>query len=286
MDFRLFWGVIKRYKRLSIGGTLLAVVLAALAYGTPSFSHGFPTLVPRGSVTYESNAQVLLTQANGLYGRLAPNTSAQLQDPGYMSTLSPIYAGIANGDAVQQAVRASKVPGTLTANGGVDQYTGNYLPFVNITATAPTPQDAAKLSQLGIAGLRAYTTKMEADAGVPQSERIYLEVVKTGLPPVLASGHKVMIPLLVLIAVLTGMITVLFSLENHDPRTAAALGRITPTSPPTLVRTDSPPSVPGRKPAFASDPTAHRGLLRDAPAQSSEEAPPLRHTALDRLKRH
>lgn len=280
MDFRLFWGVVKRYKRLSIGGALLGVTLAVLAYGTPSLSHGFPTVVPRGSVTYESDAQLLITQPTGLYGRLAPNASGQLQDPAYMSTLSPIYAGIATGDAVQSAIRASKIPGKLAASGGVDPNTGNYLPFVNLVATGPTTRDAVALSKIAIASLQAYAARMEAASSVPTNERIYLEVVKTGRP-VLASGHKVMIPILVLVAVFTGLITVLFSLENHDPQTAAALGRI----PSSVARPAWVTGVTDRKMVLSSDPDAPQAQQSDDTNQSSGGSADTRLPVRERLMR-
>src|ERR1700761_9722902 len=67
MDLRLFWGVVKRYKRLAIGGTLVAALLAILAYGTPSLSGGMPTIVPHTPPVYQSQAQLLIAQGNGIY---------------------------------------------------------------------------------------------------------------------------------------------------------------------------------------------------------------------------
>lgn len=46
MDFTLFFGVVKRYKRVVIPGAVLAVVLAVLSYGTPGLKGGKPTIVP------------------------------------------------------------------------------------------------------------------------------------------------------------------------------------------------------------------------------------------------
>jgi hypothetical protein len=225
MDLRLFWAIIKRFKRVSIGGFLLAVVLAVFAYGTP----GPGGITPRGSVTYESQAQLLITQAGGVYGRADPKTLT-VGAPGYMSSLSPIYAGLANGTAVQDAVTAAKVPGKVTATEGVDPNTGAYTPFVTLTADSPTAADAAKLSQKAIASFQNYVAQMEADNGVPTNSRIALEVVRNGLPPVIASKPKPTIPVLVFIAVISGTIMLLFSLENKDQRSAVALGRVAPSA--------------------------------------------------------
>jgi hypothetical protein len=225
MDLRLFWGVCRRYKRLAIGGSLAAIVLGVLAYGTPGFSGGMPTLVARGQSTYQSAAQLLITRGAGTYSTIDSQTISS-GAPGYLSSLSPIYAGLANGSAVQDAVRASHIPGTVTGAEGIDQLTGDYTPFIDMTATAPTRSDAAALIRLGISALQRYVGAQESASGVPQSERVQLEVVKSGLPPVLASRPKPTIPILVFLAVLAATIALMFSLENRDPQTAARLGRV------------------------------------------------------------
>lgn len=221
MDLGLFWAVLKRFKRVSITGTVLAVVLAVLAYGTPS-PHG---ITPRGTVTWESRAELLITPATGLYGRADAKT-VQLGDPAYMSTLSPVYAGLANGTAVQQAVRDPRVPGMVTATEGVDPNTGNYTPFVTLTATASSAPNAALLVTRGITAFQGFISKMEQAEGVPPYDRIALQVVRNGLPPVIASKPRMTIPILAFLAVMAGMIILVFSMENRDPRSAAALGRL------------------------------------------------------------
>jgi hypothetical protein len=221
MDLKLFWAVAKRYKRISIGGTILAVVLAVFAYGTP----GPGGIKPRGSVTWEAKAQLLLTQANGVYGQ-ADTAAIQAQGPTYMSSLSPIYAGLANGSAVQNAVKAAKVPGKVSATEGVDTNTGAYTPFITLTASGPSAADVAKLSRIGIAAFQSYIEQMEVADGVAPSSRIALAVVSNGLPPVIGSKPKPTIPVLVFLAIMSGTIMLLFSLENHDPQSAAKLGRV------------------------------------------------------------
>ena len=221
MDLRLFWAVVKRFKRVSIGGAVAAIVLAVFAYGTP----GPGGIKPRGSVTWESEAQLLLTQADGVYGRADAKT-VTVQNPSYMSSLSPIYTGLANGSAVQDAVRQSKLPGTVTASEGVDPNTGLYTPFITLTASAPSAAGAAKLSRIGITAFQNYVTRMEVATGVPPSSRVTLEVIRSGLPPEIGSKPKPTIPILVFLAIVSGTIMLLFSLENHDPQSAAKLGRV------------------------------------------------------------
>lgn len=230
MDLRLFWGVVKRYKRTASAGTILAVILAVLVYGTPSFAGGKPTIIPRGSDTYESAAELLITQGAGLYSNVDPKAVA-VGAPGYMSSLSPIYAGLANGDAVQAALRGAKVPGTVTATEGVDPLTGAYTPFVDLTAQGPTAADAEQLVKRGVASFQNYVSAAETNSGVPANSRVQLEVIKSGLPAVLAAKPKPTIAILVFLAILAATIAMMFSMENRDPQTAAKLGRVAPAEP-------------------------------------------------------
>jgi hypothetical protein len=259
MDLRLFWAVAKRYKRISIGGTVLAAVLAIFAYGTP----GPGGIKPRGSVTWASQAQLLITQANGPYGRADPKTIAA-GDPGYMGYLSPIYAGIANGTAVQSQVLQLRIPGKVSASEGIDQQTGAYVPFVNLTAEAPTAADAGALVTHAITIFQNYVTQMETATGAPADARVSIEVLNNGLPPQIASKPKPTVPVLVFIAVLAGVIMLMFSLENRDPQSAAKLGRVPAAVPypDSAVAPVTPMVQPTRAhggPGAHGDPLSHNG---------------------------
>ena len=102
---------------------------------------------------------LLITQSNGAYGR-ADSKTLSIGAPGYMASLSPIYAGLANGTAVQAAIRAARIPGRVGASEGVDPQTGAYTPFVTLTAVAPTATDAGKLSEKAVAAFRSYVSQM------------------------------------------------------------------------------------------------------------------------------
>ena len=69
MDFKLFFAVVKRYKRVVISGTVLAVVLSVLSYGTPGLKGGKPTIIPRGSEVWQGDAEVLISEEGFPYGR-------------------------------------------------------------------------------------------------------------------------------------------------------------------------------------------------------------------------
>lgn len=272
MDLRLFWAVAKRYKRISIGGTVLAMVLAILAYGTP----GPGGIKRRGSLTYGSTAQLLIAQGTGVYTNA--NTNPKNESPnigglGNMESLTSVYAALANGSAVQNAVSALKLPGSVTASEAVDPLTGLYEPFVNLSSSAPTPAAATALITRSIPIFQNYLNRTEAASGVPQNERVTLAVLKAASPPVVTSKILPTIPVLVFIAIFAGTVMVMFSLENRDPKSAAALGRV---------------------PADWSHRDAHGAGIRIAPAPnggSGAHAEPVpngtseRRAVVDRLKR-
>ncbi len=124
MDLRLFFGVVARFKWLLITGTVLAIVLAVLAYGTPGLSHGKATLKPRSSEIWESEAELIVTRAGSASGSnrgpaaadgASTAESAGVEEEEYFATLAPIYTAVANGNAVQEPLHVMRVPGTVKA---------------------------------------------------------------------------------------------------------------------------------------------------------------------------
>jgi hypothetical protein len=236
MDLRLFCAVLWRFKRLIIGGFLLAVVLAVVAYGTPGFSHGKPDITPRGSVTWQSQTELLITESSFPYGRAAPELTGgsaktgapaePLGDQDYMSGLAPIYAALANGNNLQTLIHKNAPVGTLNATEVTDAATNGDLPFVELTATAPTSRAASRLSGAAASVLVNYVTKQQNAAGISATDRVQLQLVDNGAGPKLIEGHKLSIPLLVFVAVMGAAIALAFILENARPGTAVELGRV------------------------------------------------------------
>jgi hypothetical protein len=208
MDVALFLIVLWRAKRLVLGGVLLAVVLAILAYGTPGFAGGHPTLTPRSAEVWQSEAQLLIGQSSYPY--------RQVPEPdGSLGSLSPIYAGLANGSVMQAEIRQRLgTNGSVKASEDVDLAASSFLPFVNFLATAPTPAQATRFAQGAAAIFEAFVERQQAAQGVAPDHRIQLSVVETGANPKLAEGHKVSIPILVFVAVLMGTIALVLVKEN------------------------------------------------------------------------
>jgi hypothetical protein len=234
MDFKLFLGVLKRYKRMVIGGMVLAVLLSVLSYGTPGLQGGKPTIIPRGSEVWQGQAELLISQQGFPYGRavqqIQPGKGADIPsqvvgDFNYMASLSSVYAAVANGNSVQhQVAREAGVPlcpateacGTVVATEVDDISDGVPLPLVTLTASAATAVDAAKLATTTVAVLEREITQQETAAGTPADQRVVLQTVKTGAPATLAQGHKKSIPILVLFAVIAATIALAFIRNSHS----------------------------------------------------------------------
>ncbi len=246
MDLKLFLAVIKRYKRVVIGGAVLAVLLSMLSYGTPGLKGGMPTIIPRGAEVWQGNAVVLLSQEGFPYDRavqqvipgkgitVPPQTIGDLN---YMSNLSSVYAALANSDSVERQVAAeAHVPvcattttatapaaasatgncGTVVAASLQQTGTGAPLPLITLTSSAATAAEAAKLATSTIAVLQNQISKQQTAAGTLANQRVELETVNSGSPATLAQGHSKSIPILVLFAILSASIALAFILNNHS----------------------------------------------------------------------
>lgn len=232
MDLRLFLAVMKRYKKLVIPGLVLAVVLSGLAYKSA-----------KGTPLWEAQAEVMISQANAPY----PTSGKYGDNVGYLSALSGIYAAVANGDAVEQGARRySGVTGIVQSAEVIDPSTGNPLPLMTMTASAGTATGAVKLATSATRALQEYVAKQQEAGGIAASQRIRFSLINNGMKPELASGSHITTPLLVFVGLLAAVITLAFILENLNPRSAEALGRVPAPSGPVAMPN---PNTPYLRPA-------------------------------------
>jgi len=229
MDIGLFLTVLWRAKWVLLGGILFGLVIAALAYGRPGVSGGRPTLTPNTAEVWQSESQLLITQAS------FPFSQGQTASPPQtgLSELSPVYATLANGDAVQAEIRRQVgVPGKVKASESLDVAISAALPFVNLIATAPTANDATRLAAGAASVLHAYVIQQQTAARIAPSQRVELAVVQSGANTKLVEGHKLTVPLLVFIAILFAVVSLVFLNENVRPRVAAELRRVSSDQTP------------------------------------------------------
>jgi hypothetical protein len=212
MDLRLFFGVIRRSKFLVIGGTLVGLFLAILAYGTPKLVGGKPTIVPHGQEVWEAQSSVLITYAGFPYGRTQSPTSSALAS---LASLSVVYANLAGSDQVTREIMAGE-PSTaqVKAQPVYDPNSGLPEPIVSIAATAPTGTGARGLADRAASALQSYVAQKENASAVPSNQRIQLEILQKDATVTLVKGHKPTIPVLVFLALLTAVLTLAFIRDN------------------------------------------------------------------------
>jgi hypothetical protein len=232
MDVRLFCAVVWRFYWLVLGGLVLGGLLAIHVYNAGSKSQ-----------TWQSQAELIITQESFPYGRAVQQYSGGSTKTGapaspvgnqsYMSSLSPIYANIANGNDIQQSIhQLAPVTGTVTASAVTDPATSTDLPFVLLTATSSTAADASRLAVGAATVLTRYVTQQQEKAGVAPADRVLLGPVQTGQSAQLISHQKLSTPLLIFVAIACATFGLAFILENAKPRTAVKLGRVPPETPP------------------------------------------------------
>ena len=247
MDFKLFLGVVKRYKRIVISGSVLAVLLSMLSYGMPGLKGGKPTIIPRGSEVWQANAELLISEEGFPYGRavtqVIPGKGLDIPaqtygDEGYLASLSSVYAAMANGTSLQHQVAteahvrvcpagvsaagssasssSAGTCGTVTAAEVADPNTSAPLPLITLTASAPTAGEATKIATTTLSVLQGNITRQEADAGTPVDQRVELQTLQSGAVAALTQGHSKSIPMLVLFAIVSASIALAFILNSHS----------------------------------------------------------------------
>jgi len=239
MDFALLVAVLWRSKWLLIAGLLLGAVLAALAYGKPSMAGGHPTLTPRKAEVWQSESQLLIAQSGFPYGQGVDGPQAAL------SGLSPVYATLANGNAVQAEMhQLIPGPGTVKASESVDVATSSSLPFVTLLATAPTAAQAKALAAGAASIFQTYVAHHQVSDKIPPSQRVQLSVVEAGVNTKLSEGHKYTLPILVFLAVLIGVLSIILLRENVGHRVAAELRAVPTAEAPQELHVTPTPLAP------------------------------------------
>jgi hypothetical protein len=236
VDLRAFAGVLGRHRGIVIGGVVVAVMLAILSYYKPVLDGGVPGLVPRKSETWQASETLFLTQPGFPAGRtqlpvVAVKVGSQetqmsrFADPGKFTGLAPLYAKLANSDAVKtRAERAGPLPGKATAIPTADTSYGavNPLPMVTIFATAPTPEAARSTAARISRAFQGYVVSSQTEAKIPDDDRVQIQVVNEAGDETLLVPRKKTLPIVVFLAILSATIALAFVRENTKRAPAAA----------------------------------------------------------------
>jgi hypothetical protein len=237
VDLTLYFGVIRRFRALIGVGAVVAVVLAVLSMVRIDLTNGKPAVRYRETQTWASRSQLLITQTGFPWGRTVlpgsvpgssiPPGTPSFADPGRFYQLASFYSRLANSDAVQEVIkRRSNRVGTVEAVPETDptSSSGAAFPFVDIIGSGPTPTIAKRLATIGTTAFREYIEGQQDDAGIPDSQRVDVQIVNTALPPILVQGRKKTLPIAIFLGVMIMTVGAAFILENLRPRIQVSSG--------------------------------------------------------------
>lgn len=127
-----------------------------------------------------------------------------------------VYAQLLQSDQIRRQIRApiNAIAANVVTTGAFS--TGNALPFLAITATAPSSTGAQALAARAAAGIQRYVSVGQVAAQTPAAARVSLTLVNAPLPgkPVTTRTRVVVLPGIVFITVLIATLGLLLVLEN------------------------------------------------------------------------
>jgi hypothetical protein len=227
---RVLW----RYKIVVAVGCIIAIALAVFA----SFQMGSGGLQRRGTETWSSTSQVLVTQKGFPWGRVtlpAATTQAaggtgtpaatndgtdgqdhiQYADPNRFVNLALLYSVISYSDQVRNKLpghpRADQIQAMLLDPTNSGQ---SYLPIISLTTSATTPDAAVKLNNAVFGGLRDELSGQQKAANIKDSERVLLSQLSKPAKPALVQGYSMTSSLLAFILCIVSTLALVHILEG------------------------------------------------------------------------
>ena len=233
MDLGLLARVVWRFKWLAALGVVVAVALAVLSTASVSFAGGKPAFRYRNPIIYSAEARILVTQSGFPWGRTvlptpplssagAGTTTPSYADPSRFSTLANFYAQLVNGDQIQRKVVQPRLRQLLFGSVEVDRTSNEAMPFVDVTALAPSPLAAVRLAYAGTRALQSLVATQQQGAGIPADQRVLLQILQQPTKVRIEAPRKKTVPLVVFMAVLIATLGALLALENLRPSVAPA----------------------------------------------------------------
>jgi hypothetical protein len=206
---------------------LSAIILSVLSYATPSIGSSGVSLEPRKSEVWESSATLMLTDPQ-VPGKETGHPVPDLR----FSSLSPVYARLASGDAVNALIRArgGRPPGRFFAYAVVDETT---LPLITTVGQASTPAAAVKTVTRGSRAFIDFVNQQQKS--VRKDERLALAPLSAASVPTLVDARKKTLPVFVFLAVMCAFVALAFILENARSGRTARLEVTEPVQTPDNV---------------------------------------------------
>jgi hypothetical protein len=237
--------VLWRFRKVTIGGVAIGLVLAVLASYQLSFDGG-PSLTPRGSETWTANSSILVTQPGFPEGRVTlpeeqvqgattadgervdepePKDQVTFADPARLSGLADLYAKFLTSDDVLRRIPGRPKAEQITASPFLASSGGQVLPVIQLTADAPTSAGARTLNEQVFKSLSSLIEEQQAANQIGKGQRIEVRLIDAP-ESTLKSARKKTASILVLLMCLLGTVAVAHLLEGLRPRPEDSLDDI------------------------------------------------------------
>jgi len=246
--------VLWRFRRVTIAGVILGIVLAVLA----SYSVSPSGLSPRGTETWSAVSSILVTQPGFPEGRVtlpekqindavsvdgsnvteqdsAPKDQVEFADPARLSGLGDLYSKFLTSDEVLRRVKGHPTPAQVQASPFASSQGGLLLPVVQLTTMGTDAKAAYRMNFDVYKSLKDFLDERAAANDIPRSKRVELNILNS--PQVtLMSGRKPTMSVLALMLVLLGTLAVTHLLEAlRNRRETVAMATLVDWDPPAAV---------------------------------------------------
>ena len=199
--------------------------------------NGKPTVTYRSKEEWVSYSRLFVTESGFKWGSslVQPNLKggdqanalgAQRAAEDRLSTVAVIYANLITSDPVMSIIRrGGPVHGLLQAAAlPVQQGSDQLLPIIQIAGFASTAHSSAEITKRATSALRQYVEDQQHVNGVPDNQRLSLELVNKAGDSKLFTPRKKTLPIVVFLTVMMATIALTFVLENLNPRVRVVEG--------------------------------------------------------------
>jgi hypothetical protein len=229
MDIRHHLRILWRWRAVLAIGLVLGSVLAVLV--TFKVSPGGAEW--RSKPTYTSTSRTIVTQRGFPLGRAALPMPSVTQLPTRdgssvprfapaerMTELAVVYSYIAKSDQVKRLITPVPLDQQINVAAVSNPSTGDPLPLMEIATTANTSGGARALNRAVIQALKQYLQRNGEANGVPQNERVTLDVLNSPPPGALVGGRTPTLSVVLWLLALAATLVAVYVLENLYPSTA------------------------------------------------------------------
>ncbi len=223
--------VLWRYRVVTAACILLGVVLAIAA----SYKLTTDGLVPRGTATYGSTSELLVTQPGFPEGRVVlptapavdadgnPNTDPEridFADPNRFMALADLYTKLIVSDDVRSRIPGHPSQSQITASPLPAVSGAPILPIIQLTVLAPSSARATQLNRDTIRALRDLLKERQARNDISPAQSVQITTLNAPSRGALTSGHSKVGSILAFLLCLIGAVAITHLLENLRTRRA------------------------------------------------------------------